>query len=169
VLNGSEGGTGYPRVEVMVNNRIYFNDIVEGQKDIRFTVEQLSIRNILSIEMTNKSSKDTLLHGDNIVKDKKLVIEKIVLDDVDIRNYIYRGRQKPIYHQKNQGPKFNVGDHLFFNGQWKLYYENPSRLFLASFHGKGQKINLPEKQETKNRYMQQVVESINLNNDKKYY
>jgi len=141
---------------------------VREQQSIRFTVDHLSTRNILSIEMTNKSSKDTVLDEGKIVKDKKLKIVKLLLDDVDIKNYIYQGRQKPIYHHKNQGPKTTVSDHLFFNGRWKLYYENPARLFLAKYHGRGQKINLPEKQDTKDRYVKQVIASMNLHNDKQY-
>ena len=151
-----------------LNNKIYFEDIVREQQSIRFTVDHLSTRNIISIEMMGKLPKDSVLNEGKIVKDKKLKIVKILLDDVDIKNYIYKGRQRPIYHHENQGPKTTIGDQLFFNGPWKLYYENPARLFLAHYHGCGQKINSPEKQAIKNRYLKHVITSINLHNDKKY-
>lgn len=141
---------------------------MKEQQSIRFTVDQLSTRNIIGIEMIDKSPKDTVLDGGKIVKDKKLKIVKLLLDDINIKNYIYKGRQKPIYHYENQGPRITIGDQLFFNGPWKLYYENPARLFLANYHGRGQKIYEPEKQAIKNRYLKQVISSINLHNDKQY-
>lgn len=167
-LYGSEGRTGYPRVRVKVNRKIYFDDIVEGQRCIKFTVDHLSTRNVLSIEMIDKTADDTVLEEGKIVKDKKLRIVKVLLDDVDIKNYIYQGRQTPMYHHENQGPKTTIGDQLFFNGPWELYYENPVRLFLAQYHGRGQKIHSPEKWAIKDRYVKQVITSMNVNNDKRY-
>lgn len=118
--------------------------------------------------MIDKSPKDTVLDEGKIIKDKKLKIVKLLLDDINIKNYIYKGRQRPVYHFENQGPKTTIGDQLFFNGPWKLYYENPARLFLANYHARGQKINQPEKQGIKNRYFKQLISSINLHNDKQY-
>ena len=118
--------------------------------------------------MINKSPKDTVLDGGKIVKDKKLKIVKLLLDDINIKNYIYKARQRPVYHYENQGPRTMVGNQLFFNGPWKLYYENPAKLFLAHYHGRGQKIYEAEKQVIKNRYLKQVISSINLHNDKQY-
>ena len=60
------------------------------QQSIRFTVDHLSTRNIISIEMMGKLPKDSVLNEGKIVKDKKLKIVKILLDDVDIKNYIYK-------------------------------------------------------------------------------
>ena len=82
----------------------------------------------------------------------------------DIKNYIYQGKQKPIYHYENQGPKYNVGDHLFFNGPWKLFYNNPATQFLAWYNGRGQKINSYEKQVLKNRYLDRLNSLVNLKN-----
>lgn len=141
---------------------------MKEQQSIRFTVDQLSTRNIISIEMIDKSPKDTVLDEGKIIKDKKLKIVKLLLDDINIKNYIYKGRQRPVYHYENQGPRTTIGDQLFFNGPWKLYYENPVSLFLAHYHGRGQKIYEFEKQVIKNRYLKQVISSINLHNDKQY-
>jgi len=156
ILSGSEGRTGYPQVKISVNNKVYYNDVVKGQQEIQFTVNELNTRNILSIEMVDKSPKDTVVHQDKIIKDKTLKIVQVLLDKIDIKNYIYTGRQKPIYHYENQGPKITIGDHLFFNGAWKLYYKNPVRLFLAQYHGRGQMINTPEKQSIKLTHKPQI-------------
>ena len=152
----------------MVNNKIYFEKIVEQRQNIKFTIDEIKTRNIISIEMIGKVQKDTVLRGGEIIKDKNLKIEKILLDDVNIKNYIYKGRQRPVYHYENQGPQITKGNQLFFSGQWKLYFKNPARLFLAYINACGQKINEPEKQSIKNKYFQQVISSINLHNVKKY-
>lgn len=106
--------------------------------------------------MVDKLPKDTVVDNGQIIKDKTLKILKVSLDGIDIKHYIYKGKQKPIYHYKNQGPKITIGDQLFFNGKWKLYYKNPVILFLAEYHGKGQKINSFDKQKIKNMYLQKL-------------
>ena len=163
ILVGTEGAMGYPRARICVNNKIYFDDDVEGVRTIEFKVNEIQHRNLLSIEMTNKSHKDTIVSGNMIVKDKFLEIQKICLDNVDIKNYIFKGRQQPIYHHDGQGPKRTVSEKLFFNGKWKLYYENPARIFLAKYRGAGQMINSPEKQAQKNKYLHDLKEIMKDN------
>jgi hypothetical protein len=163
-LHGSEGRRGYPQVRISVNKKIYFDKVIDKVTKVKFTVKELSRRNILNIEMVNKSPKDTLVDNGKIVKDKFVRIRNIYLDNIDIKNYIYQGKQKPIYHYENQGPKYNVGDHLFFNGPWKLFYNNPATQFLAWYNGRGQKINSYEKQVLKNRYLDRLNSLVNLKN-----
>ena len=160
-LVGVEGGLGFPRAKICVNKKLYFDAEVRGQTKVKFNVNEIRHRNLLSIEMTNKSHKDTIVSGNRIVKDKSLEIVKIFLDNVDIKDYIYKGMQQPIYHHDGQGPKKTTSEKLFFNGKWKLYYENPAMIFLAKYRGAGQKINSPEKQAIKNKYLNNLKEIMN--------
>jgi hypothetical protein len=164
MLQGTEGRHGYPRVRISVGKNIYFNDEIKNSQQIEFTVKEIKKRNVLSIEMIDKSSDDTVVKNGKIIKDKSLKIQKICMDNVDIKNYIYQGRQKPIYHKENQGPRINGTEHLFFNGPWKLFYKNPVTLFLAYYNGRGQKINSHEKQMLKNRYLERLNFLVKSNN-----
>ena len=66
---------------------------------------------------------------------------------------IFTGKQKPKYHYNNQGPEEVVSEHLFFQGKWELYYENPARQFFANLVGSKQAINSSTKQAVKNKYL----------------
>ena len=93
---GTEGAMGYPRARICVNNKIYFDDDVKGVRTIEFKVNEIQHRNLLSIEMTNKSHKDTIVSGNMIVKDKFLEIQKICLDNVDIKKIIPNRRNNQL-------------------------------------------------------------------------
>ena len=133
-LDGSAGRRGYPTVSIGVNNRQYVKQTIEGQATIEFHVDSIRKRNILHIEMLDKTSKDTVVQGHNaqIVQDMRIKIEKLFIDEIDMRNHIFKARQRPIYHTADQGPKVVNSDHIFFSGRWKLYFENPPRLFFAN-------------------------------------
>jgi len=133
--------------EICVNDKSYFYNKVVEEQIIEFTVNELQTKNILSIEMTDKSPKDTEVKNSKIVSDKKLQICEIKIDDVNIRNYIFTGEQKPKYHHYNQGPEKVVSDHLFFQGKWRLYFENPPRLYFANKTYSSALANNPKKQE----------------------
>ena len=152
-LLGSKGARDYPMTKICVNDKSYFHDKVVEEQIIEFTVNELQTENILSIEMTDKSPKDTEVKNSKIVSDKKLQICEIKIDDVNIRTYIFTGKQKPRYHYNNQGPEEVISEHLFFQGKWELYYENPARQFFANLVGSKQAINSSSKQAVKNKYL----------------
>ena len=63
--------------KICVNDKSYFHDKVVEEQIIEFTVNELQTENILSIEMTDKSPKDTEVKNSKIVSDKKLQICEI--------------------------------------------------------------------------------------------
>ena len=141
VLNGEKGATGYPHVLVKVNNIEYYNGIVQDKRTINFTVDNLDKKQELTITMTNKSSnKDTVLKNGKIVIDKLVRIEKIILDEVNIREDIFEASYKPIYpeswatQQREQGKELlsNISTTILgHNGTWTLCYENSPIYYFA--------------------------------------
>ena len=99
--------------------------------------------------MLDKTSKDTVVQGHNaqIVQDMRIKIEKLFIDEIDMRNHIFKARQRPIYNTADQGPKVVHSDHIFFSGRWKLYFENPPRLFFANKTYSKALVSNPKKQE----------------------
>ena len=153
LLEGTEGRHGFPTTEVCVNDISYWKDTVENKQTISIQVDDLTIDQELSIELLDKEKDDTVVEDDQIVKDKTLKLHKIYIDEVDIKNYIYKGKQIPIYHHEGQGPKEVIGYQLFFPGKWKLPYQNPPRQFFASYSSHEQLINSPEKTKIKNEWL----------------
>ena len=155
-LTGTQGKTDYPVVEICVNNNTLFRDKIVDTQTVNLDVEDMSVHHTLSIELVDKTPDDTLVIDGEITKDKTLKIEKIYIDEVDIKGYVFHGKQLPVYHYKDQGPEMIRGEHLFFPGPWELYYQNPPRLYFANWTGHSQLINSPEKQKTKNNYLTKI-------------
>jgi len=143
-------------VRICVNKHILFQDRIVGTQTLNLEVKDLSVNHTLSIELVDKTSNDTLVIDDKIVKDKSLKINKIYIDEVDIKKYLYQGKQIPVYHYEGQGPDVVTGDHLFFPGPWELNYRNPPRLFFANWSGLKQLINSKEKHKMKSDYLERL-------------
>jgi len=138
ILNGEKGATGYPHVLVKVNNIEYYNGIVQDKRTINFTVDNLDKKQELTITMTNKSlNKDTVLKNGKIVMDKLVKIEKIVLDEVNIKEFIFEATYKPIYPFPVK--TLSKVTALGYNGTWTLCYENsPVYYFAQKRHAQSQ-------------------------------
>lgn len=155
-LTGTQGKVDYPMVQICVNKKILFHDRIEGTQTLNLQVEDLNVNHTLSIELVDKTSNDTVVEDGKIVRDKSLQINKIFIDEVDIKQYVFQGKQLPVYHFEGQGPKVVTGEHLFFPGPWELTYQNPPRLFFANWSGHAQLINSSQKQKTKNDYLKKI-------------
>ena len=115
---------------IKVNNTEYYNGIVQNKRTINFTVDNLDKKQELTITLINKSlNKDTVLKDGKIVMDKLVKIEKIVLDEVNIKENIFEATYKPIY-------PFPVKTllkvtALGYNGTWTFCYENSPVHYFA--------------------------------------
>ena len=133
-LTGSKGPRNdYPIVKIKINSRIYFEDTIENEKNIHFLVDDKNVKQVLSLEMTRKTPKDTLIENGKIIKDKAVYIKEIKIDGVRIRKYLYTARQTPKYHEADQGLKEIWTDSLHFQGEWKLHFENPPIPYFANY------------------------------------
>ena len=161
ILEGYKGNNDYPKVRICVNQNELHNDFVKGQETIEVAVKDLSTIHTLSIEMINKIADDTVTdRNNNIISDKFVKICAIFIDEVNIRNYLYEAKQKPIYHFDGQGPEEVFGDSLFFPGEWRLTYGNPPRQYFAVWSGRTQLDNSREKQKVKNQYLKEILKLI---------
>ncbi len=143
-----------------MNDKEYLRQTIEEKSTLEFSVDSIKKRNFLFIEMLDKTSKDTVVQGHNaqIVKDMRIKIEKLFIDEIDMRNHIFKAKQRPIYHTFNQGPKVVNSDHIFFSGKWKLYFENPPRLFFANKTYSKALVSNPKKQEQVIHYKKKLDE-----------
>ena len=84
----------------------------------------------IKIKFLNKKINDTV--G---LKDKAIVIDKIVFNNIENKNFVWGGMYKPIYpepwasQQKKLGkvlePIIKSVTYLGWNGEWKLTYSAP--------------------------------------------
>tara|TARA_Y100000590_G_C15614826_1_gene975318 strand:- start:152 stop:721 length:570 start_codon:yes stop_codon:yes gene_type:complete len=165
-LYGNKGKYDYPMVKICVNKKVFFHNRIENNQKLEMQINDIRKKQILSIELTDKKPSDTLVENGKITKDKFLKINKIYIDDVDIKNNIFNGKQKPKYHYAKQGPKFVQGDHLFFQGPWKLFYQNPPKQYFSNLSKLTQLISSEDKKKVKDSFLKKlqnlVYESTNI-------
>ena len=155
-LYGSKGKYDYPMVKICVNKKVFFHNKIENNQKLEMKVDDISKNQILSIELTDKNPRDTLVENGKIIQDKFLKINKIYIDDVDIKKYIINGTQQPKYHHANQGPKIVKGDHLFFQGPWELFYQNPPKQYFSNLSKLVQLISSEDKKKVKDSFLSKL-------------
>jgi len=136
-----------PQVEILVNDKKYFDGNVEKTVNdstpqvIEFTHElELEKTHKFSIILKNKTNQDTLVENHKIIKDQLVNIKYIEIDEIDIGSIVYEGKYYPTYpepwatEQKTAGielPTFIKNTtSLGHNGRWELEFSSPFYLWL---------------------------------------
>ena len=87
-LLGSKGARDYPMTKICVNDKSYFHDKVVEEQIIEFTVNELQTENILSIEMTDKSPKDTEVKNSKIISENVRFTLEIPMINEDLTPFL---------------------------------------------------------------------------------
>ena len=155
-------GEGIPHATILLNGVKYFDGFLnDGLTDVEFEVNNHKRRQLLKVIFDNKQPGDTVLdeHG-NIIRDKLLGIKYIKFDGVIIRNYIYKSKFKDW-----KSKKCYYSDLFGFNGEWRLYYNNPPLLHMAKFN----KSDLFENQEKMKIHQKYFDELLNIYTESESY
>ena len=121
-LVGNAGDTD-PTVDIQINQKHYRKLTVTGEQTFIFKVDDCRRRNMLKITLTNKNANDTKLEDGKIIKDKNILINQVIIDDIRIIQpklqldgcVRLESRQK----EKSNGLYFN-------NSTYRFYFENPA-------------------------------------------
>ena len=114
----------WPRLRIKINGQIVADDIeVQGAQTLEFAVLHRQRRNIITWELLNKDPHDTVVdEHNNIVEDKCVLIESLVIDGVRIRaNEIYLRSSFRCTTTNTTRPLNGV----FGPGRLRFYFENP--------------------------------------------
>lgn len=114
----------WPRLRIKINGQIVADAVeVQGFQTLEFAVSNPQRRNIVTWELLNKDPHDTVVdENNNIVQDKSVVIESLVLDGVRIRaNEIYLRSSFRCATTNSTRPLNGV----FGPGRLRFYFENP--------------------------------------------
>ena len=134
-----------PKCEIMINNEIKWSDEISGTEDdptvIEFTHNcEENQKYDLVLNRQGKTTRQTIVEGDKIVKDQLLHIKNITIDEIDIGGLKYEGVYKPEYPepwattQRNNGVELpetlKSSVILGHNGTWTLTFESPFYMWL---------------------------------------
>ena len=106
--------------------------MVENDQTVQIKIPYSKKRNILSIHFKNKTSKDTVVENNIILKDKSVVINEILFDNVRVR---HDDLYQQGFMEVNKVRTKSAGLYLA-NSVYKFYFENPViPFFLKSKKG----------------------------------
>ena len=117
------------------------DNFINGEKkDIEFDVELNEGEHQLSIERTNKSTKDTVVSGSKIIKDSTIDILDLVIDRISVEPLLDKAKFFPQYpepwlsQQKEAGKapptSYDYCRTLHHNGEWRLNFTSPVHIWF---------------------------------------
>lgn len=132
-----------PSILVKLDNKVIkeFSNFVDNQKTpITFDAELEDGEHQLVIERINKTTKDTIIEDDKIVKDSTVEIIDVVIDKISIEPLLDKAFFYPQYpepwlsQQKQLGKeppiKYDYCRTLHHNGEWKLNFTSPIHVWF---------------------------------------
>lgn len=134
-----------PFMKLMVDNEIYFEDLVKKDIHLRFKKKcSFADTHKIKILRSGKTTRDTKVSSDGTLQSQTLRIEKIKIDNIDLRNLIYhRCVYTPIYpepwvsqqvHLGVELPKTLKGTMILgHNGEWGFDFRSPVYKFLIDW------------------------------------
>jgi len=134
-----------PFMKLTIDDDVYFEDHIKKDMHLRFK-KKCSFDHIHKIKIvrSGKTNNDTKFLPDGTLQSQILTIEKIKIDNIDLRNLIWhRCVYAPVYpepwatEQKNEGVRLpdtlNGTMTLGHNGQWEFDFNCPTYRFLIDW------------------------------------
>lgn len=128
-------GSGWPAFDINHPCSISHEDEQEYSKTIMVYIPELTSNQIV-ISRHNKTDTDTIFENEKIVRDQKLSINRIWINDVlvDLNAIKYEFKFYPEYSDSNLAyakenhidlPVYQHETNMFYNGQWIFEFEQP--------------------------------------------
>ena len=98
-----------------------FDDKIEKEQEFTFRVEGKAGRHELGFTLLNKNDNDTVTKGKEIIKDKAVSIESILIEGFEFDSFMHSIEYKDQYKRK----KKKYGNYVCWNQRWVLPMEFP--------------------------------------------
>jgi len=125
----------HPHVQILINNKVQFDKIMEHSDIINFNVELEEDQQYkLTVVYDNKSVKyDVVLQDGLPIKDKRIEINSISFDDIDLDFFTLSSQDSLSYTTTDpQGENATGFDatKLSWNGSTTLLFESPIYIWI---------------------------------------
>ena len=134
-----------PIADIKINEKSYFKEEIASTKDkptiIEFEQELEEGKSYnLIIDRLGKNKTQTIVENEKIIKDQRLHIKSIEIDEIDIGSLVYDGVYKPNYPEPWASQQAKAGNKLpetlknvtqmGHNGTWTLSFASPFYMWL---------------------------------------
>lgn len=120
ILLTATAGETLSNLVISHNNKILFDNLVDGERRFKFTLTDKKNRNLLKIALTNKK--------DNNIKEteKNVVINEIIINGARFKHDSLYFMSKVKYDSTSN----NFGNGLYHNGILKFFFKNPTHRYF---------------------------------------
>lgn len=134
-----------PFIKILIDDEIYFEDSIKKNIHLRFKKKcSFADSHKIKILRFGKTTRDTKVSSDGTMQSQTLIIEKIKIDNIDLRNLIqHRCLYRPVYpepwasqqaHLDVDLPKTLKGTTILgHNGEWEFEFKSPVYKFLIDW------------------------------------
>jgi len=130
----------WPRCRVLVNETLYFDDVVQGTKEIVFNADlEDDTQNKLIVDYYNRDfRKDVILGPDGLPeKATSVTVQNLSMDGIELEHLPYMHSYQEIYEpwyldqDREEFPNPRREDmQLSWNGRWTLDFTTPFYIWL---------------------------------------
>lgn len=113
-----------PLVSVKLNDTLLFHGSINQVMSVDFDIRADAGRHELTVELHNKTDKDTIVETG---QDKAVIIKEIELFGIKSPRFVWQGIYTPNYpeHMIDQPPELKGQNYLGWNGVWRLKFSAP--------------------------------------------
>jgi len=139
-LTGKGFADRWPRCRVLVNDAVYFDDVVQGSREIVFNTEvEDDGENKLVIDYYNRDFRKDVVLGPDGMPEKFtcIVIENLTVDGINLEHLPYMHSYQDIYEpwyleqDREEFPNPRREDmQISWNGRWTLEFTSPFYIWL---------------------------------------
>ncbi len=124
----------HPHVQILINNKVQFDNIMEHSDIINFKVElEEDQQHKLTIVYDNKSARHDVVLQDGLpIKDKRIEINRISFEDIDLDPFTLTPNSLSYTTTDPQGENTTGFDatKLSWNGSTILLFESPIYIWI---------------------------------------
>ena len=125
----------HPHVQILINNKAQFDKIMEHSDIINFDVElEEDQQHKLTVVYDNKSARTDVVLQDGLpIKDKRIEINRISLEDIDLDFFTFSSQDLLSYTTTDPQGENTTGfdaTKLSWNGSTILLFESPIYIWI---------------------------------------
>jgi hypothetical protein len=109
----------WPEFYLKIDNNLQDTGSLTESRTYNFDVTLEDGNHSIVVGFTNKDDTDTIVVNDEIINDKAIVVEKIVIEGYEFDDFLYKGVYYPI------GRWHSNSNFLSWNGEWCLEFTTP--------------------------------------------
>jgi hypothetical protein len=109
----------WPEFYLKIDEALQDQGVLQEQRTYNFDVALEDGVHSINVGLLNKVDTDTIVINNKIVNDMALIVDSIVIEGYEFKDFLYRAVYSPV------GREQSCSSYLSWNGEWKLEFTTP--------------------------------------------